>query len=324
MADYLSVRDQYSAEFPLYKTLANWTEDRLCLATRELGILAAVSSRPKDPASFLAKAFLREKNYEDPLTQITDKAAARVVVKDLADRDRLREGLAAYFRVQSEEDAADRLDVHELGYLGLHFLVLPRPQDLAADEFFLDGRICELQVHTIAQSAWAANEHGPFYKAGAADPRLRRRVNRLVALVELFDDEMRAIRMTIEADPGFVEVHLLDILKVHYLPIATDPISNDDLSLKILSSLRQAYGVEELAAFDELIGQFVSANRILIREVLAAYAEDDRRSPLLYQPEVLAIYERLVKRPRLLRSVWDEQLDPSLLDRLSEALGRPA
>lgn len=88
------------------------------------------------------------------------------------------------------------MDVHELGYLGLHFLILPRTQDLASDEFFLEERICELQVHTIAQSAWAMNDHSAFYKAGgAANPRLRRRMNRLIALVELFDDEMRAVRM---------------------------------------------------------------------------------------------------------------------------------
>lgn len=324
MADYLSVRDRYTAEFPLYRSLAAWADRQLCVATRELGILGSVSSRPKDPSSFLAKAFLREKNYEDPLLEITDKAAARVVVKDFVDRDRLRDGLPQFFVVESEEDAADRLNPHEFGYLGLHFLVSPKPEDLAKDEFFLEGRLCELQVHTLAQSAWAVNEHGPFYKAGAANPRLRRRVNRLVALVELFDDEMRAVRMAIEGDPGFVEAHLLTILKRHYLPVATDPISNDDLSLKVLASIQGAFLPEEIEEFDELIGAFVLANRGLIKELLGAYVNDERRSPLLYQPEVLAIFERLVKRPRLLRSVWDEHLDPAMLDRLSEALGRPA
>lgn len=131
------------------------------------------------------------------------------------------------------------------------------------------------------------------------------------------------VRMAIEENPTFVEIHLLTTLKRHYLPVAADPTSSDDLSLKVLAFLKLAYPMHELEAFDGLIGAFVAENRVLIKEVLTAYAGDDRRSPLLYQPEVLAIFERSVRRPRLLRSVWDEHLDPALLDRLSEALGRP-
>ena len=259
------------------------------------------------------------------MREIQDKAAVRAVVPDVDARQRLGVSVEAGFDIVSREDASDRLAPDHLGYLGVHYIVKPIAGDLTPEQFFLANRECEIQVHTLAQTAWATNAHGLLYKSvSQPDARLSRRINRLVALVELFDQEMAEVRRTMEEDPAYRDLKILAILKRFYLPLAVQPDSSDELSLTILPVVRSSYSAEETENFEPLMAAYIASSGPTLREILTSYADDSRRSPLLFQPEVIAIAERLSQRPRLLRSLWDMTLDPALLTRLSDALGAPA
>ena len=152
----------------------------------------------------------------DPWASTNDLAAARVVVALSEEVDRLGDLIEAEFDNAKRVDVGLRLDVDQLGYLGIHYEVEPRIHSLApGEEDDLVGRVFEIQLHTKAQNAWASVEHPMLYKPVGRTPsrEIQRRVNRAVALVELFDAEIRQACEAMKSEPGYEQTVLLQHLQ---------------------------------------------------------------------------------------------------------------
>lgn len=130
-----------------------------------------------------------DRSYQDPWTECADFIGARIVVPLASDKARVVEALknSKDIVVQEVEDKELTRDPKHLKYGGLHI-------QIECGEFLGPTRKpiqCEVQVRTIAEHTWAETEHKYVYKGPKGlPPSVQRTFARLLALVELMDDEL--------------------------------------------------------------------------------------------------------------------------------------
>jgi ppGpp synthetase/RelA/SpoT-type nucleotidyltranferase len=277
------------------------------------GVLpAAVTGRVKDTASFVKKAF--RKPYADPWADIHDKAAVRVTTVVDGDVATVQEAVEDKFRVVSVEDKRATLPPNLLGYLGVHLEV--DPADAA-----LPGELCEVQIRTAAQSAWADVSHHFLYKVISEVPAdLQRALYRLLALVELFDLEVSRVREAIAKQPGYSEAQLLDTLEQQFLRLTAHSY-DPELSTVVLKQLLPTLGSDP-DHYGQTLAHFVEHHRDKLLGLYDDYLADNRHI-LMSQPESLLVFERLEVDPFTLAESWRSSLPESMLESLAAIWGKP-
>lgn len=316
--DLRQLRDRFLEERPTYERLAAHVEERLAHVMRQAGIRCRLESRAKDPSSLLKKAI--RKGYADPLNEIADKAGARIIVASLdrlrAADDLINEAVDVLWR----EDKGQLLNPTELGYLGIHYGVRVRQDDEARGLF---GQLeCEVQLNTAAQRAWADVSHELLYKPLVKpDPVVSRVLTRLMALMEIFDESVVGARETLMQMDGWKTGAVLAGLEQEFLPLAAHDYDRE-LSTLALNALLPAYGDEEVGAIEERLHRFSINNREKLERLFHDYA-DDPRHVMLFQPEAIAVFERLETEPFLLREHWQTALPVEFLEDLATVWGAP-
>jgi putative GTP pyrophosphokinase len=161
----------------------------------------SLEARAKTAESFGRKAaFPSEDNpekpkYPDPMAEITDLAAVRVITYLLDDVERVNEIVEREFEIVEKSTRSGLLDEGErLGYQSIHYLVrFASPRcDLVEYARFKD-LVVEIQVRTILQHAWAEIEHDIQYKSRETTLSIKRRFASLAGVVEIADREFQAI-----------------------------------------------------------------------------------------------------------------------------------
>ena len=161
----------YEARFPALERVADSVTRLLLEHLAEVPRIDRVSSRAKGTQPFAAKAGQIDADgtlrYEDPLAQIQDQVAARVVVFYRSDVELVAEVLEHYFRPLEREDHVPESD-WEFGYFGRHW-ILALPDDVIPADIDKDlvPRFFELQVKTLFQHAWSEASHDLAYKSPA-------------------------------------------------------------------------------------------------------------------------------------------------------------
>lgn len=171
----------------------------------------SIEARAKDPASFGRKAAKPSKHdpskpmYPNPLAQITDQAAIRIITFFPRTIREIDEILRAEFSVIEHFDKGESLIEEErFGYQSVHYLVTLDSVRTSLPEYqrFRTAKV-EVQVRTILQHAWAEIEHDIQYKSSATIPRdIKRRFMSLAGLLEIADREFQAIQ---DADRDLTE-----------------------------------------------------------------------------------------------------------------------
>jgi len=317
--DLDSIRERWISERPIYQTLADHIRDLLRGDLQRQGILCSVEGRAKDVASLLKKVM--RKSYASPYEEIHDKAGVRVIVAFSGEVAIVENAVQRRFQVDRYENKTLGLEYSELGYLGVHFDVALRESDVIRPEW--RSLIAEIQVHTKAQNCWSDVSHRLLYKQDHDTPtEIKRRVYRLMALIELFDETVQESRKAIEMLPGAPEAAVLRELEQYFYQFAGRAYDRD-LSLRILEVLEGLYDHQEKQAFHDVISAFVEKNRPKLAELFAAYRNDERGNPLIFQPESLIVFERLEHDPFRLRDSWAATLPMPLLESLAAIWGRP-
>lgn len=318
-AEYAAVVDAYEAERSRYESLASLIGEGIRERLNRQGLETVVLWRAKDTMSFAKKAL--RKGYSDPLTQIVDKAGVRVIVHYLDEVEIVEQTVAELCNIHAREQKVDALDYDQLGYLGVHLEVEPNAE-LARDNTDVAGLRAELQIHTKAQSAWAVVSHHLLYKAPVElSASIMRGITRLVALVELFDAEIQRFRQTIEEDPDFREMAVIETLDDHIIRYTA---RRHDRALSALSvpALVRLHDVTPDRVVAERIEPFIRTNAAKLEELYERYRDDTRANPLLFQPEALLIFERMDNDPDQLRDAWPADVLPlDLLDDLASIWG---
>ncbi len=321
--NYAEIVAAYEQELPYYEELARYAEEQLRAAVDAAGIYTTpITARAKEPSSFGIKATVGRK-YERPLEQITDKAGARVTVFYERDVEPAVDVVKRTFQCVNVDRKLEALAYDQNGYLGTHLDVQLRDAQVAETRAELAGRTFEVQVRTMAQSAWAEVSHAQLYKPPADVPAtLKRRIYRLVALVELFDSEVESFRAEAARTEGYREAAAVRDLNVRLAGLGSTRAPNRQLTLELAAAIVPLYrrDAEDVRVH---LDAFVTANddglRNLIREAEALPARE--LNPLLMQPELPMICERLGRDRISLEQAWPSSVPLSWLNDLAEKWG---
>jgi len=154
---------------------------------------ASITSRAKSIESFLWKN--QRKSYADPFREITDFAGARVVYLYSSDFEAISALIRNNFEVLETVEKREESGTDRFGYLATHFLVRVGERFSGPRYNELKQLICEIQVRTALQDAWAVISHHLVYKSEQETPvQLRRRINALAGLLETADDQFDRLR----------------------------------------------------------------------------------------------------------------------------------
>jgi ppGpp synthetase/RelA/SpoT-type nucleotidyltranferase len=203
---------EYLPRLAYYRDLAAVVKRILDESTRRRLIkVHSIEGRPKDPESFGKKAAQpspddpSKPKYRDPLAEITDLAAVRVITFFPGTLDEVDSLIDDEFTVVERSDkGAELLEDDRFGYQSIHYLVKLSPERVALPEYapFADS-LLEVQVRTILQHAWAEIEHDIQYKTASVIPLgIRRRFMALAGMLEIADREFQAIQ---DADQKLME-----------------------------------------------------------------------------------------------------------------------
>lgn len=177
-----------------YEHLCNEVEYILDKRMAESGIeFSSITSRPKSLKSFAEK--VSRKKYLSPLKDITDLAGVRLVYLYKTDRPRIEKLIESEFEVIEKVDKVEEQDEDKFGYGAVHFLVHLGRKSSGARYDDLKGLVCEIQVRTVLQDAWAIIAHHLSYKQESDIPKvLKRKLNSLSGLFETADDQFDQVR----------------------------------------------------------------------------------------------------------------------------------
>lgn len=179
---------------PKYKQLceeiAFISEIRLKERTIEF---AYITSRTKTLNSFIEKVW--RKNYQNPLEEITDIAGVRIVFLYQSDRPLIEEIIESEFEIVEKVDKVKDQEADRFGYGALHYIVHLGQRFYNARYAELKDLICEIQVRTVLQDAWALVAHHLSYKQESEVPRIfRRKLNSISGLFETADDQFNHLK----------------------------------------------------------------------------------------------------------------------------------
>ncbi len=323
--DYEQARTEFVRARPAYSALVDCTVGVLADGVRLAGVPARVDGRVKEIDSYLKK-LLRSPQYLSGQRPIQDRAGVRVILPYLDDAETVDQVVRDRFHIDDYENKLETLDADRLGYLGIHYIARPKQKWLNEEQQLqLEGLQVEIQVGSMAQRAWADVSHELLYKASIDVPdTFKRMMNRLIALVELFDAEIERCRTGIRDLPGFTENQILEPLDRELLKFTGRP-PDRVLSQLITPHLVAAYGYESpMQLFTDVIAPWIEANRPRLEEVFARErAEPGALSPLFSQPESFLILERAENDPDGLRHAWPAELPRQPLHEMTEYWGHP-
>ncbi len=179
---------------PKYEDLCREIEYILSKRIKQAGIeVSTATYRAKTLNSFLEK--LERKSYQDPFDEITDIAGVRVVCLYASDIDLIEKIVSNEFEIVEKVDKLTEKEPDQFGYGAIHYIIRLGKKSSGARYDDLKELLCEVQVRTVLQDAWAIIDHHLVYKNEPAVPQtLRRKLNSLAGLFETADDQFQQIR----------------------------------------------------------------------------------------------------------------------------------
>lgn len=160
-----ALADAYRGRLSALGEMAALLEDKTRDALREIPHIDRISFRVKEPDSFLKKA--SSPKYAEPLTQLEDQVAGRVLTFFRDDITVVRTALTAWFG-DVEHEAKEPTGPSEFGYESDHFIFVI-PEHLKRDtwhDYEQMPATFEMQVRTLFMHAWAEPQHDLGYKPG--------------------------------------------------------------------------------------------------------------------------------------------------------------
>ena len=148
------------------------------------------------------KKILRQKPKEaaesKTLVTLTDMMGIRVICAFLEDIDLVEKQLEEAYDVKEIERKGAQQSFREFGYESRHVLIAI-PEDCKPDDgavYLPPDLVCEIQIRTILQDAWAEVEHELIYKSefNPFDKPLRRKLASINASLSLADTIFQEIR----------------------------------------------------------------------------------------------------------------------------------
>jgi Uncharacterized protein conserved in bacteria len=325
MADIDSVRRRYIKERPKYELIAQTVANRIRDGAVSKNLNCNVTFRAKRVESFVKKCVMRD--YADPWRDISDKAGVRIIVSHSGDLDiafnLVRElfGEPVWYSDYRELDDIE----HELRYPRLHMQVVSPP--LPDGTTLPDPAECEVQIRTEALDLWARMSHSLLYKPQAELPKnVRRSLYRLLALIELYDQEVERAVVAMQEDPDR-DLHSIMAQSERLFHIFCTAPYNADLSREVLRVVLSTLRPEEVPGYCSELRGFADLHKVRLENIFRDYGPNSKSGAsgtylLATQPESIPIFERLENAPMLFRAKWIEYMgNDDLLDDMRSIWG---
>jgi ppGpp synthetase/RelA/SpoT-type nucleotidyltranferase len=285
-----AIYEAYRLRLDEYVTAAEEYERRVRRALVEAGLKpVTMTGRAKEPIELYKKQ--KRKSYSEFWAECPDVVGCRVVLSVADEKVITLQALerSDEITVIDVDDQSTDADPDRLDYRGLHVHI--RASDLVG----IDGRgiRCEVQIRTVAEHAWAETEHKYLYKKSNDIPADVRRVfRRLLALVELFDDELQRGVDLVRVHPSFAQHQIVRHLERKYAAL-TDTIG-DELTTQEIVKLLAERGYEDVGIFNELVDTYLESHESEVRSLIDTHgpkseAFDPDEDWLLSQPESLLL-----------------------------------
>lgn len=197
----LEIQRLYESYAPVFNEVLANIEAKL-KASIKIASIPTFKTRIKSFTSYYKK-ILRQKPKEaaesKSLVTLTDMIGIRVICAFLEDLDIVEQQLVTYFNVKEIERKGAQQSFREFGYESVHVLIAI-PEDCKPkkelDPSLPDEVVCEIQIRTILQDAWAEVEHELIYKSefNPFDKPLRRKLASINASLTLADTIFQEIR----------------------------------------------------------------------------------------------------------------------------------
>lgn len=269
--------------------------------------------RVKGDASFLEKAFYRNKPYTEPYDDITDKVGVRFVVL-LANHIRVVE--EAITTCPDWDESKDRDYEQEqqknpiqFDYAAVHYVVRCRSELALQDVTVATGTPCEVQVKTILQHAYSELTHDTIHKPKVdATPRMKRTAAKSMALIEATNDYFEQVVDQVAEIVGSSKALTDELSNVYRAHVGREPELTRAEGL-----LLEAYEVD---AGDDIMDRVI---RLLEEKpFVAERVAEKAATKLLYrQPSILIVYMLADEQPANTKANWPltpEELRPVYVD----------
>jgi len=186
----------YEKQLPAHKAALQQLAQEIRLILEQQGLTAAIKFRVKSFEAYFDK--LRKHNTANGghrIVTINDFFGLRIVCPFLEDVETVSSLIAIHFELLETESKASQHSFREFGYDSVHHSIRLATHQRGR---LLPGvkRVCEIQLRTILQDAWAEVEHELVYKSDISLPNqsIRRKLASLNATLTLSDLIFQEIR----------------------------------------------------------------------------------------------------------------------------------
>ncbi len=186
----------YDQQLPVYKAALQQLVQDIRLILEQQGLTPAIKYRIKSfPAYFDKLRKLNKTSERRRMVTINDFFGLRIVCPFLEDVETVSSLLATHFEVLETECKANQHSFREFGYDSVH-LAIRMEATLTGRAMPGVRKVCEIQLRTILQDAWAEVEHELVYKSDISLPNqsIRRKLASLNATLTLSDLIFQEIR----------------------------------------------------------------------------------------------------------------------------------
>lgn len=185
----------YTQLRPEYERVLQETYQKIISLAEQANISVTVKYRVKRFDHYCEKLIKLKKLQGDEMIQITDLLGVRVICPFLEDLETIERIILQSFDILEMERKAEQHSFREFGYDSVHLLIKTSPIDTTIT-LPHSCDVCEIQLRTILQEAWAEVEHELVYKSDITIPdySIRRKLASLNASLTLSDLIFQEIR----------------------------------------------------------------------------------------------------------------------------------
>ncbi|MQY76125.1 MAG: tetratricopeptide repeat protein [Spirochaeta sp.] len=186
----------YNSRYQGYKSALKDLQAQIEKVFKKISIWPSIKSRVKSFKSYYRKKITKAKNtgFPEQGCTIPDMLGIRIVCPFLEDIKEIEMVLGREFQILDYEQKGSS-SFREFGYESTH-LIIKVPPKIIKKHNLEEDLICEVQIRTILQDAWAEVEHELVYKAEFSpfDEPLKRKLAALNANLTLSDIIFQEIR----------------------------------------------------------------------------------------------------------------------------------
>lgn len=186
-------RELYEAQLPQLKAALQSIYQEIRSLLELHGFTPTIKYRIKKFDNYYDK--LHKQQMENAQNSIGDLLALRIICPFLEDIETVERLITASFEVVESERKSNQHSFREFGYDSVHLAIRPNRKVFATP---IPGvrNVCEIQLRTILQDAWAEVEHELVYKSDISLPKesIRRKLAALNASLTLSDLIFQEIR----------------------------------------------------------------------------------------------------------------------------------